>query len=205
AAQKLALSSISLQPVSDRIGEARANEVLVRLPNLVHVEQQVGQSATAAQSKEGADIGKQKILDAIATFNDPSTQGKLDLNTIGIDSLRDDLRERARLDSQRAGEVAQRIIDYREKASNGLIRNLSEVEPQIGDALEKNFYAGFAAVKSAEAVSPQVGADLRNRAIYVTIVACLGMLAFIWFRFKSLGFGIGAVIACFHDVLVTLG
>src|SRR5262249_45071185 len=58
---------------------------------------------------------------------------------------------------------------------------------------------------SAEAVSPQVGADLRNRAIYVTIVACLGMLAFIWFRFKSLGFGIGAVIACFHDVLVTLG
>src|SRR5262249_330928 len=211
ATQKIDPSSISLQPVSDRIGEAPANEVLVRLPNLVHVEQQAGQSATAAQSKDDADVGKQKILSALTTFNDPSTQGKIDLNTIGIDSLRDDLRARAGLDSQRASEVAQRIIDYREKASNGLMRNLREVknlsgvEPQIGDALEKNFFTGYAAVKSAEAVSPQVGADLRNRAISVTIVACLGMLAFIWFRFKSLGFGIGAVIACFHDVLVTLG
>src|SRR5215470_7808645 len=211
AAQQIDPAAISLQPVSDRIGQAPANEVLVRLPNLVHVEQQAGQSATAAQSKEGADIGKQKILSAIAAFNDSSAQGKIDLNTKGIDDLRDALSARAGLDSQRAGDVAQRIIDYREKASNGLIRNLSEVknlsgiEPQIGDAIDKNFYAGFAAVKAAEAVSPQVGADLRNRAIYVTIVACLGMLVFIWYRFKSLGFGIGAIIACFHDVLITLG
>lgn len=202
---------ISLQPVGDRIGEAPANEVLVRLPNLVHAETQAGQSATAAQSREDADIGKQKILAALSEFDDPSTRGKVNLNTIGSDQLRSDLIARAGLDSQRADEVAKRIIDYREKSSNGLIRNLSEVknlsgvDPQIGDALEKNFFTGFAAAKSTEAVSPQVGADLRNRAIYVTIVACLGMLVFIWFRFKSLGFGIGAVVAIFHDVLVTLG
>ncbi len=204
-------STISLQPVGDRIGEAPANEVLVRLPNLVKVEQQAGQSVTAAQSRDDADIGKQKILAAIAEFDDPSTRGKVNLNTIGSDNLESELIARGGLDSQRADDVAKRIIDYREQSSNGLIRNLSEVknlsgvDPQIGDALEKHFYTGFASVKSAEAVSPQVGADLRNRAIYVTIVACLGMLAFIWFRFKSLGFGIGAVIAVFHDVLVTLG
>jgi preprotein translocase subunit SecF len=162
AAQKIDPTTISLQPVSDRIGQAPANEVLVRLPNLVHVEQQAGQSAEAAQSKDSADIGKQKILAAIATLNDPSTQGKVDINTKGAEDLRDALRSRAGLDSQRAGDVAQRIVDYREKSSNGLIRNLSEVknlsgvDPQIGDALEKNFFAGFAAVKSAEAVSPQV-------------------------------------------------
>jgi preprotein translocase subunit SecF len=211
AGQKIDPSAISLQPVSDRIGQAPANEVLVRLPNLVHVEQQSGQSAVAAQSKEGADIGKQKMLAALATLNDPSTQGKVDINTNGVEDLRDALKSRAGLDSQRAGEVAQRIVDYREKSSNGLIRNLSEVKnlsgvaPQIGDAVEKNFFAGFAAVKSAEAVSPQVGADLRNRAIGVTFVACIGMLIFVAFRFKSWGFGIGAIIACFHDVLVTLG
>ena len=211
AAQKIDPTTVSLQPVSDRIGQAPANEVLVRLPNLVHVEQQAGQSAEAAQSRDSADIGKQKILAAIATLNDPSTQGKVDINTKGAEDLRDALRSRAGLDSQRAGDVAQRIVEYREKSSNGLIRNLSEVknlsgvDPQIGDALEKNFFAGFAAVKSAEAVSPQVGADLRNRAIYVTIVACIGMLIFVAFRFKSWGFGIGAIVAVFHDVLVTLG
>jgi preprotein translocase subunit SecF len=36
-------------------------------------------------------------------------------------------------------------------------------------------------------------------------VACIGMLIFVAFRFKSWGFGIGAVVAVFHDVLVTLG
>src|SRR5262245_16106715 len=107
AGQKIDPSAISLQPVSDRIGQAPANEVLVRLPNLVHVEQQTGQSVAAAQSKEGADIGKQKILVALATLNDPSTQGKVDINTNGVEDLRDALKSRAGLDSQRAGEVAQ--------------------------------------------------------------------------------------------------
>ncbi len=62
-----------------------------------------------------------------------------------------------------------------------------------------------AKIVGAEAVAPQVGADLRNRAIYVTLIACIGMLAYVAFRFKSWGFGIGAVIAVVHDVLVTLG
>ena len=62
-----------------------------------------------------------------------------------------------------------------------------------------------AQIIGAEAVSPQVGADLRNRAIYVTLIACIGMLVYVAFRFKSWGFGIGAVIAVVHDVLVTLG
>src|SRR5262249_45641749 len=87
AGQRIDPTTISLQPVGDRIGEAPANEVLVRLPNLVKVEQHVGESATAAQSRDDADIGKQKILAALATFNDPSTQGKVDLNTIGSDNL----------------------------------------------------------------------------------------------------------------------
>lgn len=62
-----------------------------------------------------------------------------------------------------------------------------------------------AKIIGAEAVSPQVGADLRNRAVYVTFAACIGMLIFVAFRFKSWGFGIGAIIAVVHDVLVTLG
>jgi preprotein translocase subunit SecF len=66
-------------------------------------------------------------------------------------------------------------------------------------------YDASAQIVGAEAVSPQVGADMRNRAIYVTLLACLGMLVFVAFRFKSWGFGIGAIIAVIHDVLVTLG
>ena len=202
---------ISLQEVGNQIGKPPSNEVLVRLPNLVEVVQAAGQSVQAARATSDADVGKQKILAALATFNDPSTQNKVDLNTIGSDKLRSELIARAKIDQQSADEAARAIIDYREKVGSGLIHDINQIKgiggvpPQIGETLDKEFFTGAASVKSADAVSPQVGDDLRNRAIYVTIAACLGMLVFIAFRFKSWGFGIGAIIAVFHDVLVTLG
>jgi len=213
---------ITLQPVSEQIGQPLKNEVLIRLPNLVGVERQAGQSETSAKATTDADIGKQKIRAALETFNNPAdVQNKVDLNAIGRDRLKDEL---VRIDplNLRAGgatqsadarytEIANRIIDYRDKERSGLInsvdeiKNLGGIEPQLSQALDQHFFAGAAAVKSAEAVSPQVGADLRNRAIYVTLLACAGMLLFVAFRFKSWGFGIGAIVAVVHDVLITLG
>lgn len=209
--QGIETTKVTLQRVGDEIGQAPKNEVIVRLPNLVQVQQQPGQSETGAKALSDADIGKVKILGALAAFNDPSMQGKTDLNTIGSDNLKSQLIEKAKLDSQSAEEAAKAIVDYREKSRGGLIgdvdevRNISGVPPQISETLGQQFFAGAAAVKSAEAVSPQVGADLRNSAIIVTVVSCIAMLIFVAFRFKSWGFGIGAIIAVFHDVLVTLG
>ncbi|MEO6725850.1 MAG: protein translocase subunit SecF [Blastocatellia bacterium] len=204
-------TKISLQNVSPQIGQAPSNEVLVRLPNDVGIIQQAGQSVEAAAATSNADIGKRKILEALKTFNDSSNQTKIDLNTIGSDNLKAALEKSAKLDTQSATEAAHAIIEYREKARGGLIggigevKNISGVPPQVADALDKEFFAGAASVKSADAVSPQVGADLRNRAVYVTMAACIGMLLFVAFRFKSWGFGIGAIIAVVHDVLITLG
>ncbi|MEY4167015.1 MAG: protein translocase subunit SecF [Blastocatellia bacterium] len=209
--QGIETAKVTIQPVGDQIGQPPRNEVLVRLPNLVNVVRQEGQSETSAKATDDADIGKQKILIALATLNDPSTSGRVDLNALGKDQIASALASRAGLDSQRAEETASRIVDYREKSRGGLIANISEIknlggiDPQIGASLEQGFFTGVAAVKSVEAVSPQVGADLRNRAVLVSLVSCLGMLIYVAFRFKSWGFGIGSVVAVFHDVLVTLG
>jgi preprotein translocase subunit SecF len=211
AAQGIDAAQITLQKVGEEIGQAPKNEVLVRLPNLVTVERKEGQSATAATATSDADIGKQKVLAALATFNDPASKDKIDLNAVGKDTLSSELIARAGIDPTRATEVSTRIIDYRDQQRGGLIssideiKSLSGIEPQLSEKLASGFFPGASAVKSAEAVSPQVGADLRNRAIYVTIVACIGMLIYVAFRFKSWGFGIGAIVAIFHDVLVTLG
>ena len=209
--QGIETEKVTLQPVGDPIGQAPRNEVLIRLPNLVTVIQQKGQSVTAAKASDDADIGKVKLMAALATLNDPQTAGKIDLNALGQDQLASDLAARLGLDASRASEMAKRIVDYREDSRDGLIadlsevRNLSGIDPQLGDSLAQNFFTGKAAIKSLEAVSPQVGADLRNRAILVSLVSILGMLVYVAFRFKSWGFGIGAVIAVFHDVLITLG
>ncbi len=57
---------------------------------------------------------------------------------------------------------------------------------------------------AADNVGPVVGKDLRQKAIYAVSFSLLGMLIYIWFRFK-LQYGIGAIVANFHDTLITLG
>ncbi len=55
-----------------------------------------------------------------------------------------------------------------------------------------------------DAVGPVAGRQLRNQAIAVTLLALVGILMYIAFRFEW-SYGAAAVIAVFHDVLVTLG
>src|SRR3954453_19962717 len=53
-------------------------------------------------------------------------------------------------------------------------------------------------------VGPKVGAELRNKAVLATLYALAGMLVYIAFRFEWI-YGLGAVIACFHDTVITIG
>ncbi len=59
-------------------------------------------------------------------------------------------------------------------------------------------------ILGTDSVGAVAGAQLRNKAIAVTLAALAGMLVYIAFRFEWT-YGAGAVIAVFHDVLVTLG
>ena len=71
-------------------------------------------------------------------------------------------------------------------------------------ALRDSFYASPFAVINVEIVGPKVGSELRRQAIYVTLYALAGMLVYIAFRFEWV-YGAAAVLAVFHDVLITLG
>jgi preprotein translocase subunit SecF len=59
-------------------------------------------------------------------------------------------------------------------------------------------------ILGTDSVGAVAGAQLRNKAIAVTLAALVGILVFIAFRFEWT-YGAAAVIAVFHDVLVTLG
>ncbi|RKZ33959.1 protein translocase subunit SecF [bacterium] len=54
-----------------------------------------------------------------------------------------------------------------------------------------------------EAVGPKVGSELRWRALWATILAFLGILLYVSFRFQF-RFGVAAVLALFHDVFITI-
>jgi len=60
------------------------------------------------------------------------------------------------------------------------------------------------AVLSSENVGPKVGKDLQKKAILAIIGIFIGMLGYIWFRFRHFAWGMGATIATFHDVILAL-
>jgi preprotein translocase subunit SecF len=81
---------------------------------------------------------------------------------------------------------------------------LGALGEQIKKTLNQHFGAGKFDVRRIESVGPKVGADLRFRGAMSVIAATVMMGVYIWFRFQ-LRFGVGAVIALIHDLLVTVG
>ena len=75
---------------------------------------------------------------------------------------------------------------------------------KIINILKNKFSANKFVVDSTTEIGPKVGSKLRNDAIIAIIVATLGILIYVAFRFQF-KFGIGATIATFHDVLAVLG
>lgn len=57
---------------------------------------------------------------------------------------------------------------------------------------------------TAENISSTVSAEMRRDAFVAVVIATIGMLLYIWFRFKDIRFASSAVLALVHDVLVVL-
>jgi preprotein translocase subunit SecF len=107
-------------------------------------------------------------------------------------------------------QLAKKLLDYRDKNTNGVLTNFDElskvdgVTPAVLAALKNIYVLGPFTIRGAEVVGPKVGAELRKQAIFVTLYALGGMLVYIAFRFEWV-YGAAAVLAVFHDVLITLG
>ena len=79
--------------------------------------------------------------------------------------------------------------------------DLEAASQPVVDALKAANFGKFDISK--DAVGPVMGKDLRAKGIYATLASLGGILIYIWFRFR-LTFAVGAVIATFHDVIITL-
>ena len=62
-------------------------------------------------------------------------------------------------------------------------------------------------IVAKDTVGPTIGKELRFNAILSVILAWLGILLYVWFRFGKfgLGFGVAAVFGLVHDTIITLG
>jgi preprotein translocase subunit SecF len=74
---------------------------------------------------------------------------------------------------------------------------------QIVDALQTHYNNSFT-VRNVQVVGPTVGKQLEKQALLATLYSLLGMLVYLWFRFQLI-YGVAAVVAVFHDTLITVG
>ncbi len=103
------------------------------------------------------------------------------------------------------------IQDFGDRGANEYLVRLDKTSVEmgaLGEQIKKIFAAQFGPgqfeVRRIEFVGPKIGADLRFRGVMSVIAATIMMGVYIWFRFE-MRFGLGAVIALIHDVLVTVG
>jgi preprotein translocase subunit SecF len=199
ALSKQGLGNSEIQSINDIGG--KSNEVLI------FVEQ-------AGNDDEARDASKAKVLTALnATYNTGSD--KPDFNAATPSSLAAYLTQKDPLNlgavaSDRYTQLARQLLDYRDRTMNGLVGNfddlsrVSGVTPGVVASLRDGFSSGPFAIRGGEIVGAKVGAELRRQAVFVTLYALGGMLLYIAFRFEWV-FGAAAVLAVFHDVLITLG
>ena len=189
-----------IQQISD-IATPNANEVVIYLPQ-------------RGQGNEALDAGKAAILTALHATLGSGEAGKQDFNEASPETVADILTRKDPLSAGAAGaaryqQLAKQLTDYRDKQARGVVANLDDLRqagatPVVISTLRDAFYTGPFAVVNVEIVGPKVGADLRRQAVFVTLYALAGMLVYIALRFE-LVYGAAAVLAVFHDVLITLG
>ena len=117
---------------------------------------------------------------------------------INVSSLRDNLNQ------MNLGDVSVKNFgnekDFLIKFENNNNKNVIE---EIKSNLDKFFGNNFS-FRRVENVGPKVSAELLKSGVIAISVALMLMLIYIWIRFEW-QFSLGAILALFHDVIVTLG
>lgn len=97
-------------------------------------------------------------------------------------------------------ETVNQVAAGRESVKNALNTFGAEAAPDV--SLSDDANAAYKIV-GTDSVGPVAGAQLRNQAVIATLLGMIGILLFIAFRYDWT-YAAGAVIAVFHDVLITL-
>ncbi len=119
-------------------------------------------------------------------------------NKINVSTLRDNLKQ------MNLGDVSVKSFgnktDFLIKFENN---DNQKVIEEIKLNLDKSFGNNFN-FRRVENVGPKVSAELLRSGVIAITVALVLMLIYIWIRFEW-QFSLGAILALFHDVVVTLG
>ena len=197
----LTAEGIADAQIQEFTAELGREEVLIRTPQL----------------EDGGDL-LADIHRALDVFDGSgAAAGKLDFNTVSREVLASRLltvnplefdtvidRDNAETEYARVAELALGARDDVGLLSSWEAVSATGIDPRITSWMEDTFYFGGHAVIGQEFVGPQVGGDLRRQTRWAMFWALLGLLGYISYRFEF-RYGIAAVAALVHDVMIAVG
>ena len=168
--------------------------------------------STELRDEKALDAARELVTSTLKANFGGEGGGKLDLSGAGTASVADRLRGplAASLNEQQVQDVAKAITAYRDTQKRGLLGNIDAlsgvngVSPQVLNVLKQEAFVAPYQIRGFDLVGPKVGAELRSQALTATLLALAGMLIYIAFRFEFI-YGLAAVIAVFHDTIITIG
>ena len=190
--QSLTDAGLSGQQVTT-IGEADANEVVIRLASADDTDADENQAKAA--------------LAALAKQFGVEGDGSSDLNVIDSPALAGRLAGAAG-GAVQAQALADAIIEKRTK--DAIFSSFDELGAVTGmteavlGILQEDMTIGPFSQRKRSYVGPAVGQELVNKTLAAVVGSLIGMLLYIWIRFQ-LQWGFAAVVALTHDTLITLG
>jgi len=189
------LGGATIQKLSASAASAR--DVLIRVPP------QEG-------DEEAGDVAGRVIGALKEALGGAAAATTLDVNVAGRREIERALLAAGPGREEQVQADAEAITRHR-NTHEGIFRSIEEaaavagISEQTASWLRQNAVTGGFAIRSAEYVGPSVGKELKRRATYAVIGALIAMLAYIWFRFEKLAFGVSAIVTLAHDALVALG
>ena len=101
--------------------------------------------------------------------------------------------------------IKDATIQSMEAKNQVLIKTSGDAASEITKEFKKSFSGNPAELMRVEKVGPSIGKHLRKSARLALLWSLIGILIYVGFRFKNVGFAVAGVIALFHDVFVAIG
>lgn len=128
------------------------------------------------------------------------------VETVDIQKIRDVLSERG-VENAEIQDIQgldnKNLVLIKTKAVSESGEKVSDI---IVNVIRQNFpdNVGEGFIRLQEEVGPKIGGELREKAVLAIFWALFGIILYIWWRFQF-SFGLAAVAALIHDVIITVG
>lgn len=203
-------------PPVDKIRDAVSDKI----PGEISVQEVSGENSviigTPLKGDEAQAQDRQLVEQALYAAFGQGAADKLDFNNASATALADRLRDPltragAGLAEPQLQDLARAITNFRNSPpQSGLLTRFYQlngvpgVTPKVIEVLNQEAYLTTFAIRAVEQIGPKIGEELRNKAILATLYAMGGMLIYLALRFEWT-YGLAAVLAVLHDVVITLG